>query len=344
MSKEKKRAVIRRSRGFRRAKRQTLPLFLKQSAGFSGGQQNNSALLLLLENTFFIPRNTLFTRLVLYFVLLNFSRRLLPLKILTRLSANNPASGKLLLFFDRLRVLKYIKNWGRAFFLKNRRATIKFRKTQNKRLYFLRRFTLRLNKLRLGKPKFGYYALRKYYKKLSNLEGKLASLKSHLINSGWSNKHFRRESQPPLNLFRRLVGQSLRRGNKKKVIKLLLNELCRLRRVLKIRRPTLFFLGVIIKKLNPFFVMRKHSVGRRTFTIPFPLINKKKIAVISRLFLRALTRRTEISFRRRLSEELKDIFIRGRRPASLKLKKDILRSAFENKPNIRFLNIRRRNY
>ena len=203
----------------------------------------------------------------------------------------------------------------------------------------LRILAFRAHRLKSEKPKGGYYAQQRHLKKVAAAEKRrdrvLSALKK--LNPKWDQSKKLKGYLSRLALFRHLVNKSIRRGNKKRALNLIVDELCKLRRLLRARRTSTFALGAILKKVNPFFVLKKHAIGRRVFIIPFPIVKRKKFAVISRLFLRALSRRTERSFRARLYSELKDLVLKGQPPASIKLKKEILRTAFDNKHNTRFL-------
>lgn len=136
--------------------------------------------------------------------------------------------------------------------------------------------------------------------------------------------------------FSKLVTQNIKNGKKKKSYKIFKDCLQIARSELGLDLSFKSILTKIFFNLNPFFVLKKYTLGRKIIIIPLPVTNKNIVNVNSRLFLRALKKRTELSFRRRLVEEIKD-FYNGKMPMSIKLRNERILLAIENKDNIRYL-------
>jgi ribosomal protein S7 len=133
------------------------------------------------------------------------------------------------------------------------------------------------------------------------------------------------------------VKVNTKNGHKKKSLKLLLDSLASARRQLKLRLSNKEILKKIYTKVNPFFVLRKHSFGRRTSLIPLPLREEKVAGATARLFFGAVRRRGEGSLKEKLTEEIKDFFLKNKKPASIVARNARIQTALENKGNIRFL-------
>ena len=139
-----------------------------------------------------------------------------------------------------------------------------------------------------------------------------------------------------ISFFSKLVKQNTKHGLKKKSLKIFKDCLNTARQELEMTITFKEILSKIFFSLNPFFVLRKYTLGRKVILIPFPVTRANIVNVNSRLFLRALKKRPELQFRRKLIEEIKD-FYTGKMPMSLKLRNERILTAIENKDNIRYL-------
>ena len=115
-----------------------------------------------------------------------------------------------------------------------------------------------------------------------------------------------------------------------------LNYFLTAKKELRLNLSNIDILTKIFFNLNPYFILKKFNLKRRTFIIPFPLTKDKRVKITSQIFLNAVKKRPENTYKQKVVEEIKD-FYREKTPMSIKLRDERIKIAIENKNNIRFL-------
>lgn len=136
--------------------------------------------------------------------------------------------------------------------------------------------------------------------------------------------------------FSKLVNLNTKNGLKKRSLKFFLDCFFEVKKHLKPNITNKDILTRVFFSLNPYFILKKYNLRRRSIIIPFPITKDKRIKITTQIFLAAVKKRTEPTFREKLIEELKD-FYRNKTPMSVKLRNEKMKIAIDNKTNIRFL-------
>ena len=171
--------------------------------------------------------------------------------------------------------------------------------------------------------------------KVSNLDIKTRKMSTfHFKKSSPSKiKHY--DSQI-FFFFSKLVNLNTKNGLKKRSLKFFLDCFFEVKKHLKPNITNKDILTRVFFSLNPYFILKKYNLRRRSIIIPFPITKDKRIKITTQIFLAAVKKRAEPTFREKLIEELKD-FYRNKTPMSVKLRNEKMKIAIDNKTNIRFL-------